>query len=277
MSAAVRRVIVKLDAAAENRAAIETAARLAAGVRAPLHAVFVEDEDLLALASLSFAHHVTPHAGAERFATADAELHLRAAAERARREVAATARRHRVASAFEVVRGASAAAFSGANDQDLLVAAGRTRPVVAQFRTEQRWWAAAETAPAPFLIVRQQQQSGDGLAILLRDRGAASARLIAAAAHIARAQDGGTLTLIVPPALARSEDFAAWLDDHIAELGRSVRVSVEIAPAEPADLPQRVAELRCRALAIEADIIDGSTERLRHFVESFACDILIVR
>ena len=44
---AIERVVVTLDAASENRAAIETAARLAARAKAPLHGIFVEDEDLL--------------------------------------------------------------------------------------------------------------------------------------------------------------------------------------------------------------------------------------
>ena len=46
----------------------------------------------------------------------------------------------------------------------------------------------------------------------------------------------------------------------------------EIAPAEPAALRQRINELDCRLLAIEAG---GAA--LRDLVERYACDILIVR
>ena len=48
----IERVVVPLDAAAENRTAIETAARLAARAKVPLHGIFVEDEELLHLARL---------------------------------------------------------------------------------------------------------------------------------------------------------------------------------------------------------------------------------
>ena len=79
------------------------------------------------------------------------------------------------------------------------------------------------------------------------------------------------MIVIAPPAVARAADFAAGLDDRIAGLG-GVRLQVEIALAAPAELPQRVVDLGCRVLAVEA-----GAERLRHFVERFSCDILIVR
>ena len=69
MSGPIDRVVVPLDAAAESRHAIETAARLAARAGAPLHGVFVEDEDLLRLASLPFARQFTLGAIAETLTT----------------------------------------------------------------------------------------------------------------------------------------------------------------------------------------------------------------
>ena len=107
MTAAIERVVVPLDAASENRAAIDTAARLAARAKAPLHGIFVEDEDLLRLASLPFARQITLGAGAEPFTAEQVELHLQAAAERARQDLSAAAKRHAVECSFEIVRGAS--------------------------------------------------------------------------------------------------------------------------------------------------------------------------
>ena len=65
MSGAIERVVVPLDAASENRTAIDTAARLAARAKAPLHGIFVEDEDLLRLAGLPFARQVASGFGIE--------------------------------------------------------------------------------------------------------------------------------------------------------------------------------------------------------------------
>lgn len=47
--------------------------------------------------------------------------------------------------------------------------------------------------------------------------------------------------------------------------------------------PRRIGELDCRLLAIEAGMAEagmaeaGGADRLRQFVEHFACDVLIVR
>src|SRR3989304_3336351 len=50
-----KRIVVALDTGSLSRAAIETAARLAIGLRAELEALFVEDVNLRRLAALPFA------------------------------------------------------------------------------------------------------------------------------------------------------------------------------------------------------------------------------
>ena len=61
----IKRVIVPLDASSETSTAIDTAARLAARWRVPLHGVFIEDEELIGLAGLPFARQVTLGVGPE--------------------------------------------------------------------------------------------------------------------------------------------------------------------------------------------------------------------
>lgn len=271
----IERVVVPLDAASENRAAIETAARLAARAKAPLHGVFVEDEELLLVAALPFTRQVTQQAGIQPFTVEDTELYLRAAAESARRELAAAARRHRVSCSFEIVRGASETALAGASEHDLVVAGALTRPIAGHFRVECRWWSSIAAAPGPFLLARHAFDASGSVVMLLRDRGQASGRLLATAAQIAEAGDG-VLTVIGPPAMAdAAAGFNAWLSDRLDRF--RVRLRVEIAPSEPAELQRRIGELGCRVLAIEAGLAEGGTARLREFVEGFACDVLIVR
>ena len=50
MTQPIKRVVVPLDAVSEADPAIDTAARLAARWRVPLHGVFIEDEELIGLA-----------------------------------------------------------------------------------------------------------------------------------------------------------------------------------------------------------------------------------
>jgi hypothetical protein len=204
----------------------------------------------------------------------DTGLHLRAAAERARRELLAAAQRHRVACSFEVVRGSFDRALAGASERDLVVAGALTRPIAGHFRVERRWWSSIEAAPGPLLLARHSFDASGSVLMLLRDRGPASVRLLATAAQVAEAGDGA-LTIICPPAIAEAAGFNKWMADRLDRF--RIRLQIEIAPVEPATLHRRIDELGCRLLAIEAGLAESSTARLREFVERFACDLLIVR
>jgi hypothetical protein len=273
-SAPVERVVVTLDAASENPTAIDTAARLAARAKAPLHGIFVEDENLLRWASLPFTRHIALGAGAEPFTTEQVELHLQVAAERARRDLRAAAKRHGVEYSFEIVRGAAEAVLSAVTERDLVVAGALTRPIGGHFRVECRWWSSIAAAPGPFLLARDAWDSAGTVVILLRDRGLASVRLIEAAARVAEAREG-ILTVICPPAIADAQGFDHWLAERL--VAYRVIVRIEAAPVEFAALGPRIAELDCRLLAIDANPSEGRADRLREFVERFACDILFVR
>lgn len=274
MSGPIDRVVVTLDAASENRTAIDTAARLAARAKAALHGVFVEDEDLLNLASLPFVRQITLGPGAEPLTAENLELHLRAAAERARQELFAAAKQHRVGCTFEIVRGASQIAVSGASERDLVVAGALTRPVAGHFRVESRWWSSIEAAAGPFLLARKAWGTPGSVVMLLHDRGPASGRLLDAAAQLAEV-GGAVMTVICPPDVAGSEGFEKWLADRLA--GHAVRLQVEVAPPEAAALHERIVALDCRLLAIEGGPGGDGPDRLREFVGQCACDVLVVR
>jgi nucleotide-binding universal stress UspA family protein len=274
VSPSIRRVVVSLDAASENTAAIETAARLAARAQAPLHGIFVEDEDLLRLTRLPFARQITLGALAEPFTTEQLELHLRVAAERAQQEVLAGAKRHAAECSFEIVRGALPTALSGVDEHDLVVAGALTRPIAGDFRVQCRWWSSVEVAPGPFLLARDVWDGTGSVVMLVRDQDPASVRLIQAAAQIAEARDG-ELRAMCPLAVGDASGLAEWIADQLAD--RPIRVRIEVAPAEEAALSRRIGDLDCRLLAIDAGIAKGRAGGLPGFVERFACDILVVR
>jgi nucleotide-binding universal stress UspA family protein len=272
MSARIERVVVPLDAASDNRTAIDTAVRLAARIKAPVHGVFVEDEELLSAAGLHFTRQSTFGAGSLPFTPEQTVLQLQAAAERARQELAAAAEERNLIWSFASVRGPSERALAGATERDLVVAGGQTRPVAGYFRLESRWFASVEAAPGLFLLARHAWAGEGGVVSLPSGRNPGSARLLEAAAQIAEARGGG-LTVIAPPAVAGAAGFEAWIAEVLAT--SSVRLQIEIAPTEPAVLARRLVELGCRLLAIEAKADDNGTE-LREWAERFACDILVV-
>lgn len=271
MSGSIERVVVTLDAASENQKSIETAARLAARIKASLHGIFIEDQDLLHLAGLPFACQVTYGGVSHPLQLEDVELHLRAAAERDRHALLASAQRHAIKGSFAVVRGTSTEALAEVGERDLIVAGALTRPVARHFRLECRWWSSIETAHGPILLTQHAWNGAGAIVVLLRDRSAASERLLAAVVQIAEA---GTsrLTVICSPALAESRGFEAWLTDRVD----GIRLQMEVVPDEPVTLHRLIADLDCRLLVTDAGSAEGRTDRLRNLAERFACDLLIV-
>jgi hypothetical protein len=273
VSEPIERVLLALDAAAETRGAIETAARLAARAGVRLHAVFVEDEALLTLADLSVARHVVAGAGVVRLSAREVELQLRAAADHTRESVLIAARQHAVECSFEIVRGAAETALAAASERDLVVAAALVRPVAGHFRVESRWLGAHGRAPGPFLLAREGGLERGGVAVLLRERRPASGRLVRAAARMAELSNG-SLTVIGPPGLAAADGFARWIEDEIGSA--AVQPHIESAPAELGELQQRLAELGCGVIAIGVDAAEGGLQRMRELTERLGCSVLIV-
>ncbi|MGE0258627.1 MAG: hypothetical protein AB7T18_07720 [Alphaproteobacteria bacterium] len=277
MSGPIERLVVTLDAASESRTAIDTAVRLAARTGAALHALFVEDEDLLSLAGLPFARQVTIGGGAERLTSETVALQLRAAAERTRRELIGAARHHQVAWTFEIVRGADERRVAGASERDLMIAGGLDRPIAGPFRVAHRRWRRLETSAGPFLLARGRCMAAatapGSVVTLLRGHDAGAARVFDMAAQIASATDS-VLAVLCAPALANETGVEHWIAHRAA--AHRVPVRVEAAPAEPATLHERLLQLDCRVVALDAGVLENNTSALAELVERFACDMLIV-
>lgn len=268
MTRRVRRVVLRLDAASQSRPGIETAARLAAFWRVPLRGVFVEDEELLALAALPFALQVTLAAGRGALRRGEVEGHLRAFAERARRDLAAAAGKHGVEWSFTVERGPPAEAD---DEDDFIVAAAASRPLGGQAGLPSRWQPAAGSHP--LLLARREWTAGGSVIIVLRGRGAQAAQLLGIAAEIA-GLGGGTLTVLGAAGAADPDhnDFAAWVAEQVK--GSRLALRTEIVGDDPAALRQRFAAIDCRLLVLEAS---APEEELRGLVERVACDVLLLR
>jgi hypothetical protein len=273
MAQDIERIVVPLDAASETATVIDTAARLAARWHVPVHGVFIEDEELIGLAGLPFARQVTLGTGAEPLTKDQVEDHFRAAAERARRELAAAAGRHDVNWSFEVVRGPLTADLF-ADEHDLVVAGATTRPVGDHFRLASRYWSWMEVAARPFLLAKRAWEPGGSVLTLLRGRGPQAAQTLGIAAQIAGVHSR-TLTVAGAFDPAGPDDFAAWVTGILE--GHSLNLQTEREALEPAALRQRILDLDCRLLVLDAGEQDGRTEELRELVEHLTCDVLIVR
>jgi hypothetical protein len=265
----IGRVVVPLDAACDDRAAIEMAARLARSWHAPLHGVFVEDEELLGLAGLPFAVEVTRR-GLEKLTQRQVEAHLRAFADRARRELEAAAARHHVKASFAVVRGPLAAAL---RDGDFVVAGAATRPVGGHFRVRSRWWAGRAAMRHPLFLAQRGWQTGGSVVTMLARPGREAARLLHLAAEIAGL--GSRALKVLGAADLAAPDALAHLVAEI--LGKAtLELSTEPAPGEPRSLRRRAAELDCRLIVLAADAAGGLPEGVAELVEEAGCDLLVI-
>jgi nucleotide-binding universal stress UspA family protein len=269
----VERIVVALDAASENRIAIAAAARLAARWKTRLHGVFLEDHDLLRLAHLPFARQVTLGFGVEALNLQQAERQLHAFAERARQELAAAAGAHGIEWSFEILPGAAGETVTAA-DGDLVVAGATTRPIGGYFRVECRWWSVVEPGSVSFLLARREPYRCAAVVALVHDTKPATERLLSVAARFAEAHDA-RLVALCAPGLADAPQFRAWLDERLA--GHSVTIEFETAPAEPAALLRRIAELDCGVVALAADVAEAGAARLRELLAKLAGDLLVVR
>jgi nucleotide-binding universal stress UspA family protein len=267
----IQRIVVPLDAISERGAAIETAAQLALRWQARLHGVFVEDEDLLRLASLSFARQVSLAAGAEPLTPEMAAQQLRASAETARRDLAAVAARHHLRWSFEITRAMTSPEAIPAAEGDFIVVCGVSRPVGPHFRIPTGWNHEIEPASGSLLLTRAVSSSRAAVVVVLRDCAPASARVLEAAAELAEIS-GAPLTVVCAPDLTRSDGFDDWLREHAA--ARPVQLRIEAAMDDAAALHRRILELNCGLLAFAAGAAQNG---LRELAVGAACDLLVMR
>jgi hypothetical protein len=245
---------------------------LAARWRVPLHGVFIEDEELLCLAELPFARQATLGVGPQPLTREHVENHLRASAERARRELSSSAARHHLQWSFEVVRCLLAAEAVRGGEHDFVVVSAATRPIGNHFRVASRWWSLISIVERPFLLARREWDTGGSVIALLRHRGPETARTLDIAAQIA-GFGNGALTVVGPPDIAGSKDFSAWVSGLLQD--HSLRLQTELVASEPGILRQRIGELDCRLLVVEASA-DDARPHIRELVEDLSCDVLVI-
>ena len=116
------RVLVALESSLECLPALESAANLAAVMRAELVALFIEDLDLFHLADLPFAREIDRASGlARRLDSFQMARALRAEAHEIRRTLAQATEQRQIRSSFRVVRGHFVVeALSAAAEKDVL-------------------------------------------------------------------------------------------------------------------------------------------------------------
>jgi len=122
----IRRILVPLDESRYSGSALKAAIQWAAQWQAELHGLFVEDVNLLKMASLPFSREISPLSPATRqLDPLSMEQTLRARAERCRRQMQEQAEQAKLNWSFRVTRGHVAAEVLSHGSQTDLVIMGR--------------------------------------------------------------------------------------------------------------------------------------------------------
>jgi nucleotide-binding universal stress UspA family protein len=153
----VRRILIALDASASSLAALRAAVTLAAELGADLEGLFVEDANLMRIATLPVARRVLfPSAAEEPLDSSSMELELKVLARRAQRSLAALAEHSGIRWTFRVVRGnVPLEILAAASESDLLTVGCFGWSLARRMQMGSTAQSAAINAPKALLLVKQ--------------------------------------------------------------------------------------------------------------------------
>lgn len=272
-----RRILVAVDASPPSLFAVRAAAELGARVHAEVEGLFVEDIELVRLARLEVASHVSFLSGSrERLDTESLETQLHSLATRARRAFGEAATRSRVPGRFRVARGAVVAELVSASDQaDLLVIGWASRPLWPRHRLGRTAQAAAERTRSSVLLLPEGARLEGPVAVVDDGAGAAGTAVDAAAA-LAQATHG-TLRVLVPAAdagaaRAEIERLRSRLDPRGVDWE-----PIPLADSAPVRLRHALRQHDSAVVVIAGDSPLLRDEGVRQLLDELGCALLLAR
>jgi nucleotide-binding universal stress UspA family protein len=215
----IRRILVALDASTHSLAALGAAAELAAALRAELIGLFVEDENLLHLAALPFAHEIrSPMATKEPISSDTMEHQMQLQASQARRALKEAAERVKAQWSFRIVRGqVTASVLEAALDADMVAMGRVSHPLHSRSRLGSTA-RATSTGTEGSVLLMQKDTDLSYPVLVTYDGSQAAWPALAAAAKLARSSGDKLNVLILSKSLEEAtplrDEVSAWLEDH---------------------------------------------------------------
>ena len=253
-----RRIVVAIDGTPTSLAALEATAELASAWGAEVVGLFVEDMNLLRMASLPFAREVGSHSGAHRAINpGQFEREFRSQADRARNTLWYIAERYRLTASFQTARGSvNAELLKAMSEADMLSMGKGGQSVAASLGLGTNAKAIAERTSGVVLLLSHVAHVSGPPAVVY-DASDNGDRALAAAVELARIL--GTAVMVLSPIevelskeeieeRARSKltapypplEFRRILVHNVMDLARNVRSSganVAVVPTQSAYLP----------------------------------------
>jgi hypothetical protein len=181
-----RRVVLICDAASDIRPAVAEAAALAARWGAPLHGIFLDDENLRRFAALPFSQYVSLSSAevTEEFTAAAMASLASALGAAMKRVLGEVAKAEGLEWTFGAIRDLRSAASLAGEEGDTLVVEAASRAFSGAWRPRAAW----EKSPADFtgtVLLKGRAHGARGILVLLPEDAAQRERVIAASAALA--------------------------------------------------------------------------------------------
>jgi nucleotide-binding universal stress UspA family protein len=232
--AAIRRILVALDASTDSLAALGAAADLCARLNAELIGLFVEDINLLRLAELPFARECYCFSAAnEPMDTACMERALKVQAEQARRALAEAAERANVRWSLRITRGRVASEILAAGVEADLITLGKAGASLNPRKRVGSTARAVATRARRSLLLVEQGCSVAKQVLAIYDGSASSMDALALAVSLA-GLSGSELTVFIA---ARSRDAEQRLENRAREFVAAREIVVRFRRLSTPDLP----------------------------------------
>jgi nucleotide-binding universal stress UspA family protein len=273
--APIRRILLALDTATHNLSAFEAATALAARLDAEVHALFVEDINLLRLAALPFARETRlTSATTHRLQNPDMKRALRAEAERAQAILATVATRLNVRWSFRVTRGQIAEQVrAAAMETDLVALTSSGGMPVRLTHIAATIEMVISGAPCPLLMLPRGASIRPPF-VAVQDGTPASLRALRLAVRLAQAEGVGVGVLLAAPDPAMARRLRAESDSVLADV--VARYQVLFVP-DVAAIARAVCAESAGTLLMAADspVFDGAARR--RLLEKLACAAFLTR
>ena len=273
--ATIARILVALDTSPHSQAALEAASELAALLQAELVGLFVEDADLLRLASLPFARELLYAGQAEKRIDGHAmERALKAEAEQIRRALQISAGRRQVQWSFRIARGRVVhEVLMAAQEVDLVVMgqAGRRPGHTARVGNTAR--AVAQQAPRTVAFLRPGSRLGKPVVVLF-DGSASATAALATGARLAEEDHRNLVVLLVGAAPEDTPPLRDQVQDWLRQRGLDAR-TVELRRARASDVMDALHREGGRVLVLGGDSPLCAHESLEALFRQIGCPIIV--
>ena len=261
----VKRIVVALDTGSLSGAAIDAAARLAAGLRAELQALFVEDAKLRRLAALPFARELGHMSAQHRpFDVAELDRAIRVQARQLRHALEAVARELPLVWSLEVVRGDLIAVLLEHTAAADLVVLGRTR----------RPTYPSVHSPVP--VRRIERRVMRHCIVVVFDGTAAADRALDAAFALERRAKGELLLAIRAPQQEQVAALRRKVDAALAVRGRDAGDHFWLKDAGIATIAEMVRHRRAGVVLLPVADLARAEHEYEGLVDEIACPVVLI-